>query len=116
MMGLVIYYGHRRRSNVLHHVEDDYRSMVENANDGIFTIDKEGRFTYLNEAALKFSGYTKDEIMNQNLETSVERPCGIMTILAPSPCFLIVFSRASCNVAGIKYTFLTITSGREETR
>ena len=65
-IGTVIYYGIRRRGNVLQHVQNDYRRIVENANDCIFVIDHEGRFTYLNNAAYKLSGYIKDELIGSN--------------------------------------------------
>lgn len=64
--GMVIYYGLLRRNNVIRHVQNDYRRLVENANDGIFVIDSEGRFTYLNSAALRLSGYTTDELVGSN--------------------------------------------------
>lgn len=65
-IGIAIYYGIRRRDDILQHMQEHYRGIVENANDGIFVIDHEGRFTYLNNAALKFTGYTKDELIGNN--------------------------------------------------
>lgn len=64
--GIIIYFGLRIRNDTLQNVQNDYRRIVENANDGIFVIDNEGRFTYLNNAALKFSGYSKDELIGSN--------------------------------------------------
>lgn len=65
-IGIVIYYGIRRRDDILQHVQDHYKRIVENANDGIFVIDHEGRFTYLNNVALKFTGYKRDELIGNN--------------------------------------------------
>lgn len=66
VIGVIIYYGLRRRSDILQHVQNDYRRIVENANDCIFVIDHEGRFTYLNNAAYKLSGYIKGELIGNN--------------------------------------------------
>lgn len=66
VMGWMIYYGCRRRSTVLEKVQEDYRALVENAADGIFTIDQGGRFTFLNDAALKIGGYKRDELLGNN--------------------------------------------------
>lgn len=37
--------------------EPDYRELVENAGDAIYTLDLEGRLTYGNEAGLRYLGY-----------------------------------------------------------
>lgn len=66
IMGIVIYYEFRRRGDTLQHVQNDYRRLVENANDSIFVIDREGRFTYLNKAAYKLSGYTTEQLIGSN--------------------------------------------------
>lgn len=65
-IGMAIYYGLRRRGDILQHVQNDYRRLVENANDSIFVIDREGRFTYINKAAYKFSGYTAEQLVGSN--------------------------------------------------
>lgn len=66
VVGVVIYYGLRKREDEIQHVQNDYRRMVENANDAIFIIDHEGRFTYLNNSALKLSGYAKNQLIGNN--------------------------------------------------
>lgn len=70
-IGWVIHYGCRRRNTELHKAEEDYRALVENAGDGIFTIDQGGRFTFLNDAALKIGGYTGDELVGKNFFTVI---------------------------------------------
>ena len=42
-----------------------YQLLVEAASDVIFEIDLEGRFTYMNPAAVKMSGYEADEIVGK---------------------------------------------------
>lgn len=42
--------------------EAKYRQLIENAEEIILTTDSEGYFTFANSAALKFSGYSFEEI------------------------------------------------------
>jgi len=46
--------------------EKKYRQLIENASEIILLTDQEGNFTYANEAALKFSGYTFEEMTSFN--------------------------------------------------
>jgi len=69
--GWVVYRGYHRRDKVLHKVEENYRSLVENAEDGIFTIDQEGRFTYMNKKGRALLGYAKDELVGRNFVTVI---------------------------------------------
>ncbi|HTU14001.1 MAG TPA: PAS domain S-box protein [Solirubrobacterales bacterium] len=41
--------------------EPDYRELVEQAGDAIYTLDLEGRLTYGNEAGLRYLGYDPSE-------------------------------------------------------
>ncbi len=47
--------------------EENYRSLVESANSIILRFDPTGNVTFMNPFALKFFGYTADEIMGQNI-------------------------------------------------
>ncbi|NQE46429.1 Methyl sulfide methyltransferase-associated sensor [ANME-1 cluster archaeon GoMg2] len=69
--GWVVYQGYHRRDKVLHKVEKNYRSLVENAEDGIFTIDQEGRFTYVNIKGMELLGYAKNELVGRNFATVI---------------------------------------------
>ncbi|MFV9677042.1 MAG: PAS domain S-box protein, partial [Methanosarcinales archaeon] len=69
--GWVVYRGYRKRGKVLHKVEEDYQALVENAEDGIFTLDQEGRFTYVNIKGLGLLGYAKDELLGRNFVTVI---------------------------------------------
>ena len=46
--------------------EEQYRQLVENANDLIYETDAAGYFRYLNPAAEKLSGYSIDEMKDHN--------------------------------------------------
>ncbi|MCK9426048.1 MAG: PAS domain S-box protein [Ignavibacteriaceae bacterium] len=43
-----------------------YRQLIENASEIILLTDKNGNFTFANDAALKFSGYTFEEMTSFN--------------------------------------------------
>jgi PAS domain S-box-containing protein len=43
--------------------EERYRELVDNANDIVYTTDMEGRYTSLNRAGERISGYTRDEVI-----------------------------------------------------
>ena len=43
--------------------EKRYRSIVEEASDIVYTVDDEGRITYINPPGLKMSGYSKEELI-----------------------------------------------------
>jgi diguanylate cyclase (GGDEF)-like protein/PAS domain S-box-containing protein len=53
----------KQAEEVLRQSELRYRSLFDNANDLIFTIDVEGRFTSINEAVLRASGYRREELL-----------------------------------------------------
>ena len=44
-------------------MEERYRDLVENANDFIYTHDLEGNYTSINQAGLRLTGYTREEIL-----------------------------------------------------
>jgi sigma-54 dependent transcriptional regulator, acetoin dehydrogenase operon transcriptional activator AcoR len=43
--------------------EQRYRHLVENANDAIYMTDARGFFTFVNPTVLRFSGYSKEEMI-----------------------------------------------------
>ncbi|MBM3703119.1 MAG: PAS domain S-box protein [Actinobacteria bacterium] len=51
--------------------EEKYRTIVENINDVIFTLDIKGNFTYISPTIVRISGYKADEIINQNFSNFV---------------------------------------------
>jgi len=46
--------------------EEKYRELVQNANSIIIRIDTNGKFTFFNEFAQKFFGYTEEEIIGES--------------------------------------------------
>ncbi|RAV99241.1 PAS domain S-box protein [Pseudochryseolinea flava] len=60
--------------------ELEYRSVIEQANDGIFISDSHGNYLDVNDSACKMLGYTKEELLKMNTmdvlpaEDRVSRP------------------------------------------
>lgn len=48
--------------------ERKYKTLIEQAADGIFTTDLEGNFTDINQAGCKIFGYSRDELLSLNLK------------------------------------------------
>ncbi|HMJ24822.1 MAG TPA: PAS domain S-box protein [Pyrinomonadaceae bacterium] len=51
--------------------EERYRELFENAKDAIYVHDLSGRYTSLNQAAEKLSGYSRDEIIGKHFSNFV---------------------------------------------
>jgi PAS domain S-box-containing protein len=49
--------------------EPDYRELVERAGDMIYTLDREGAFTFVNSAGLALLGYEANEIVGRHFGT-----------------------------------------------
>ncbi|MCD4773756.1 MAG: PAS domain S-box protein [Bacteroidales bacterium] len=49
------------RTKELQHSEEKYRTMIENSNDMIWTLDKKGNFVYINKKSEYVSGYKINE-------------------------------------------------------
>lgn len=47
--------------------EENYRSLVQSANSIILRFNTKGDITFINDYALKFFGYTREEIIGRNL-------------------------------------------------
>ncbi|MBM7563034.1 sensor domain-containing diguanylate cyclase [Fusibacter tunisiensis] len=54
--------------NKLRESEERHRLIADNASDVIWTMDLNGRFTYLSPSVEKFRGYTVEEVMKQSKE------------------------------------------------
>jgi PAS domain S-box-containing protein len=55
----------RRRSLELHESEERYRDLVENIGDLVFTVDTEGRLTFVNHTVEARTGYAAKELLGQ---------------------------------------------------
>jgi PAS domain S-box-containing protein len=53
---------HREMVAALRRSEERYRTLIECANDIIYTLDLTGRYTSLNPAGERLTGYTRDEL------------------------------------------------------
>ena len=53
--------------NALRQSEERYRQLIENANDIVYTVDLSGRFTSLNRAGERLTGYTREEALRMNI-------------------------------------------------
>ncbi|HEX8072773.1 MAG TPA: PAS domain S-box protein [Pyrinomonadaceae bacterium] len=53
---------HREMVAALRRSEERYRTLIESANDAIYTLDLAGRYTSLNRAGERLTGYTRAEL------------------------------------------------------
>jgi len=51
--------------------EERYRTLVENASDIVFRTDNAGRFTFVNPAALRVTGYEEEELIGKHYPTFI---------------------------------------------
>lgn len=65
MMGSMMDISERKKAeDALLQSEEKYRTLVEQATDGIFIADHTGKFIIVNSAAVKLSKYTEEELSN----------------------------------------------------
>jgi PAS domain S-box-containing protein len=54
--------------NTLKQSEEKYRTLIEQASDGIFIADKTGRYTDVNESGCRTMGYSKEELLQLEIK------------------------------------------------
>jgi PAS domain S-box-containing protein len=52
----------------------DYRELIERLGDMIYTLDLDGRFTYVNSAGVGMLGYTRDELIGRHFADVLTPP------------------------------------------
>jgi PAS domain S-box-containing protein len=65
---------HKRDAQALVQSEAHYRGLVESANDIIWRMDLQGRFTFVNSVVKKLAGYEPEEILGKHFEDFAEPP------------------------------------------
>ncbi len=61
----------KRAVEAFHEMAGRYRELFENANDIVFTVDLSGRFMSVNQAGIRLTGFTKDEVLTMNIAQAV---------------------------------------------
>jgi diguanylate cyclase (GGDEF)-like protein/PAS domain S-box-containing protein len=56
----------RKAEEALRLSEEKYRTIIENIEDGYYEVDLAGNFTFVNDAACRIQGYTRDEMIGMN--------------------------------------------------
>ncbi|MGE5115999.1 MAG: PAS domain S-box protein [Betaproteobacteria bacterium] len=62
----------KRAERALEQSEIKFRTLIQNASDGIFTATPDGRYTEVNDAGCRMLGYTREEILARRMEDLVD--------------------------------------------
>jgi PAS domain S-box-containing protein len=70
-----------KAQEALRESEERYRSIVETANEGIWTIDTQSRITFVNRRLAEMLGYPADEMLGKSLLQFLPEAAGAQTVL-----------------------------------
>ncbi|MEJ2211653.1 MAG: PAS domain S-box protein, partial [Anaerolineae bacterium] len=56
----------QRAEHALRQSEEKYRLLVESLQDGVYTLDMEGRFTFMNEVGIQRAGWARAEFLGRS--------------------------------------------------
>jgi len=62
---------YKKTETALQESEERYRTLIENASDFIYRTDKEGRFTFINRAAIAVTGYEEKDLIGKFYPTLI---------------------------------------------
>jgi PAS domain S-box-containing protein len=60
--------------------EAKYRAYIDNAPDGIFITDEQGKYVEVNKAATLITGYTKEELLKKTIADMAHPDCSHMAL------------------------------------
>ncbi|MFA7673848.1 MAG: PAS domain S-box protein, partial [Clostridia bacterium] len=61
----------KQAEDALKKSENKYSSYIENAPDGVFVSDENGKYIEVNKAASEITGYSKDELLEMNIKDMI---------------------------------------------
>ncbi|MCF8236351.1 MAG: PAS domain S-box protein, partial [Bacteroidales bacterium] len=65
--------GRKQAEEALRESEKRFRSYIENAPDGVFIADENGRYVEVNQAACKITGYIKKELLQKQIPDLLQK-------------------------------------------
>ncbi|EJN57185.1 PAS domain S-box protein [Halogranum rubrum] len=69
--GLSIYFQDITEKKARNRERERYETIVETVQDGIYTVDDEGRFTFVNDAYASMVGYSREELLGEHVSLVV---------------------------------------------
>ncbi len=77
---------HEQTSVAFKKSEANFRQLIEQAGEGIYGTDEQGRITFVNSAALKMTGHSRQEILGQDHHRTLHHSLADGTPYPPEEC------------------------------